>query len=1666
MSLADLQEIGIPLGEGQAEARKRMRWNSNVLGLLAHHMGGVPGAPAISVAPHDAGVHLRWRFDPRRGWPTDGFYLYRRPIKGHWTSPRCDVDLRELPATGPLHSNKVKYFGTKTVEFLHASGCAVRPGEGMVVPPASTLTIKFPVSMRQVTLRFSTSLGVVAVEGYHGHQLTFHGHTDAGALDSPICHEMVDEIRITVPLGVSIAKLESVPVILDLAGWQPLGRIPPIGSGHYSPAGILDRLPVDVEMPPEEREEEIRRLIVEINRGATAGTSIFAAQDFPAADKLKIEAPVLVDMMSLRPQVAWAFGLYAVDPAPPVVPADYMVVASWQSPRNDVPAAGVALFRPDAAPPAPAGLPLGALLDGLIGNPGLLYFAPVFHVDQGRALAPVAPAIPTFVLDDQVRRQLDPTNGKAHIELEVGAKWGLALPSYPPALARQIPALAAVEIKVDGASQGEELGPPKLEAGTCNASDLLSIPIESLPTTANVTVTSVDLFGVKSSSAVSTQKVLPADLYPLPPPPASFTGRLEESNGGVKLHAEWVWGGRSSLFHPNARGFEIEWVDDTQLPGGCGRDALDASGAWRALSRVQPLGARSVTIDWVGNSIALESSKVHLAHLNRKGAVAGDLFVGVKTSLWLAQTASGRLNGSFVRFADFAYTVTHHTIGPNVILYFVLPGGITAGTPFEGKPIDGTDLTEFPATLELTIVPDGQRTTTVTVSETAAAIAAVKPGTLLTQAVNVFTVLGRSRTPRLQAILQTAFKPQEPGAAEAGRILPALGNASAAAIQESVQALLATAPTRDRPVRRVFIRARTVDHLDRRGEPSTPIETQWVRKFPDVPSASPTVVRGSPTDRLGKCRLQVTFDKTLANCGVQLERATDAQIRETWNRWLRRRQQSPDPGWRFDGLSDPFAWPPGISEAEQVKDPISDFGPDTDSMRVFIEKLKATNPNASAPSQRVFDEAFDLRGRMWRAEDCTKFTAETDGATLEFEDVGERAGNVYFYRAKLVDAADRVGDPLGISLPGRGYDISQPAAPELIAPFVMADKLLLRWKASADPRVTGYRVTRHPLWAGGPPDDTHEAGNDAFKSFLRVEGRKVALPGILPGVSVTDVKVGNATVFAEGALSAKEQAFRLWYADGNRAALVLTAAGGRSIRDTIDAEYNGGVADGTTAYLEPLTIAAGVVDTSFVKDGVAALDATLLAASGAVDVTNLGFWHDVSFLTVQRVEEGTALVLQITTSTKSGNVFVTRTVGRCPAAPAIPTLAVTRGVVELDMLQPDERVTGVYLASAVTLATADGQPDPERSGATSLMSSVRIYEEGFVRRLRDHVPMVFKFTTLAGMSSRFVGQRRTIVFADGSANIPCWDASVETLTGVFERSVLTIEDGNVTGADSATNLLSHVLTEPQLGRITQLLPDGTGVRANSADGATSVSGRPIPLVWERGRLYFGDLRSAHAFNVDAVYGASVQVDGSTKADTTRNWYDSVTIGDSALVPTSPLAEGTVVTARYRGDNMVGPPNEWDQSHDPRRREEKYGLTTDHIGRRWRFSVEALCDFPPHIGKVFSEAAIVEVEVQPPASSRVTIESAVRLGTGELEIRVTASSGLKCTITAIREGGADQILERDFSGGTIRKSIDVDGVSLPTEEALIVKVVGRYPNLEARTFTAEKEVAARDSGGDE
>lgn len=1683
-----LPSIGFPdLGENlMGDLLPRIRWNSNVLGLLAHRMDAEPADPAIAVAPHDSGTHLRWRFDPSRGWPGDGFYIYRRPDRGHWVKAMQTLDFRAL-SRDPASLIDIPFLGARVLKLLHTSGTSLVPPRGLIIPASNAaLRIRFPVSMHDVAIEFSHVNNPVVVQGYHGNALVFHAALAPAALVPPPCREMIDELRVFAP-DCAIARIQGIAVCTDVRNWQPIGRIPPFGTAPLDVDSLVSRLgpdpDPDAESPAVQR-TRIQEIVTAIRGGATAAPVTWTEKDSLLAEPSAIEiaAPVLVDTMALRPRMARAFGLYAVDPTPLDQPTDYMVVGSWGD-DSGAPAAGIALYEHGHPDPELEGVPFETLTRRLIDNPGLLYLAPVFHVSPERARPPLAAALPTLIVSDDARRQLSAA-GVAHLEIPLRAEWDLAAGSTPR-LAREVPSLRTVEFAVDTTVLEPELGPSRIgAAGLREANEVVSIPVLSLPTNATVRVTSVDVFGQITSATTSAPLELPATLYPTAPPPVAFTGSLAVTGAGagvgVELRSSWVWGGRSALFHPNVQGFDIEWIEDldfsTTVPL---RQALDDATTWTMLTRVVPAAHHNLSINSIDAVLTTAALQIQLAYLDRTELAAGPLYGAIRTSLSLAPQASGRLNGWTATVGGQDAPIARHTLGDDVWLHFLLDGG-AAGTPFEGIAIDA-DPVDLAGAVELRVVEPASTTddpesdtrreslSIVTIVGTVAARAAVTHGALLTQGIDVFPVSGRSADPTEQVIVQMAFKKQEPGDDVPERIEPALGAASVAPVQTNTQAVAATAPSRQHPLRGIYVRARTVDHLGRRGEASTPFETVWSFVPPPaadlvlVPAPGPTVVQGYPTDAHGQCRLLVAFDLTLAQCGAILYRATDDQLRTVWKRWQKRATVE---GWTLLGLPTGFILPAGKTAPEQIVDPIADFAGSMNMMRIFIHKLRARAPGEPAGSagRPVFDEAFVRRGEMWRQAARTESAASANGDPLEFLDIGEKVGNAYFYRASVVDTANREEDLSGVGVPGRGLDISPAAAPRLLPPLFLGGELLLLWEASEDKRITGYRVTRTPQWAGAPAADVTNLAPAATASPLRVEAGRVSLPKIPIGLAALPAieRATGGSLQAEGRLVAREGSFVFWHADGCRAALQLTSGDGSTIRDLVPASDSGGLSEGTTVYIEPLRIGGGVVDTAS-WDGLAVSGSTLALSAGATDVTVVGYWRATSFLTVLRLEEGARVVLELTSSEKVENAFTRRSIGRCPASPAEPLITVSSGIVSLAGVNANERVTGVFRADAVTLAAEDGTPDPERSGAKSLMSAVRVYAQGFVRRVREEVPMVFEWTSTLG-PVRYAGVARAIPFSDGNANTTPWNEATDELTGVFERAALSIVDGVVSGTATATNLVGHVLAQPRLGRLTLLLPDDSIVVARCADGATVARGNPRPLVWQKGTLDARGILGTASFSAAHLYDATVASDGTVTANVVADAaapdrIGSVAIVGTAIVVAGAIPDGTEIRARYQPKDESAVRT---VENDDRRAEHRYAIAAADIGRRWKFTVQAICDFAAPVNAVPGAVSTVEVEVPPPPDARVTLDSVTWLESGELRVLITGKPGMRYRVEALAAASrATVVLADDTAATDVTTLVDVDDSPLPFSESLTVFVTARYPNAPAVTYRAEQSVAARD-----
>ena len=796
-------------------------------------------------------------------------------------------------------------------------------------------------------------------------------------------------------------------------------------------------------------------------------------------------------------------------------------------------------------------------------------------------------------------------------------------------------------------------------------------------------------------------------------------------------------------------------------------------------------------------------------------------------------------------------------------------------------------------------------------------------------------------------------------------------------------------PTGAEPVRRVWVRLRTVDGLGRAGPPSSPTAATWVKPAPAAPEGPPVLARSSPPDAFGRCRLLLRFEGTLAHHAYLLERA-----------------------------------------------PATDGEPP--------------------------DELFEPRGRMLVAgapAPAGEGWVPADGVPVELEDVVDGPGQVYAYRVRALDRAGQVGPP-SPAAEGRGLDVLPPDPPQLLDPLVTPFLLAVRWAPHPDPRVRGYRVTRL-----GDPGPVAEGPPELYRSLLRIEGDQVDLPPPPEGASyeLSSLRVaGDPTErITEGYLTPpldnRGQApagrrFVLWYAQGSRALVVTEPTeAAASLRDRVPERYAEGIPEASSVNPVPLRLAGGVLDGAgldLVAEDVAGV-ALLTPGGELLDQAPAGTWIGGPFLVSPDLEEGEEVVVEL-----RGAEGPPRTFGRCPAAPGLEPLAVRQGAVRLpEEAAAGSRVTGLFRAREVTAAGADGRPDPRSSGAPDLAAGARAYRCGFVRRVRDGVPVVVRFTGPGGEERLLATQPggEPLAFRAGILDLPPWDPERERLSGVFERAQVAVGAGGCLAVPAGAEDLSPGLAaDPAGGRLAVTLPDGVPVVVRTSAGR-ELAARFEPLAWRERSLAVSGLLGDGAFELAALYTFEPDGRGGWAVNSGLDSATAVRLTGrrDALVVRGAHPEGTPVEVTYLGSSEP-------VTADPRRLEWSQPLGPEDVGRRFVFQVEALCSFPPPVGVVASAPAVQVVEVPPPPRLDLYVASAAWTAGGEeLEVRFSGPEGLRYRVEAVTDtGGRTLVLADPAEGFTLRAAAALDGTPLPRREALRVRVRACFPH-HPRTYRSRE-----------
>jgi hypothetical protein len=1608
----------------------RVRWNGNVLGMLAYPMHARPAHPAWGVTPIDSGIHMRWAIDPMRAMPGDGFYLFRRPYLANRDTPGLhrEMNLRNV-ATGPAPRLQFGVAGeNRPVTFASSLPLTGRGEGGLEFPRAPVdVTITLPTSGREIIIMLTESTTPPLVRSTHGRRLISYDQRPTPGPFQLTLVDPADQLVIRAP-GATMQRLAWQRVPGDIDQWSLLARIQPIGVAPLDSATIAGALG-PTSLTPAETRTYLQQVIDSVRSGPVAPDLAWNAS--AGTSGIAIDAAMLTSVITARPQVAAAFGLYSVDQAPLSEAADYLVVGAWR-PWGSRPAAGISSF-----------------LDLLtwVQSVGLLYLGPAYGIEEARAWTPAAASLQTFHdRATEVRRGLN-ASGQALLEIPLDMQWSLLGSGGAPLLARQLTTLADITLTLPGEAPDQHPASGTADAqGNLGLHEIAEIPLADLPGTATVSLTPVDPFGHVTPPAVTGSLSLPPSLYPLAPPPIVVSADLHPSAAAADLDVAWQWGGRLRLFHPNAQRFQLEWVEDNDLAAGVPtQQALrDPALTWRSLPAVPATPPRALVIQ--GAAAALSGITTDgVVYMPEAGASP---LAGVRTDLQVAPGAAARLSGWTLTLRGASYPVEEHTVGSAVWLMFRLTAG-AAGTPFANLPLD----TPQALAIAWSLAPPGPLPAGTTLQAVSGVLAGLLgAGSLVTQGANVFSVLAVTGG---TAVLESGAGPQEPGAPAPPRPQPNIGGAQFDAFTTAtVPGIAVNPPTQAHSLRTIWVRLRTVDFLGRPGEPSPPLKATWSKVFPPVPAAGPVAARSSPPDAFGRCVIRMRFDPSLANTGYQLYRAGDGALALVWQRIKQRVQASPA---AFSGIPAGFVWPAGLQAPVEVNDPIADFRATPASLQIFVNTIKVDEGNGPRP---VFDDAFELRGRMARAADPSAFEAAADNDPMQLDDVVERASNLYLYRVRAIDRAAQLSPTSGVSLPVQGLDITPPAPPNLLPALLTQDLLAVRWAAHVDQRVTRYRVRVTGLWQGAPAPAVTEGPPATFSSPIRVEGDRVTLPafttpaGGRPALTSLTVIGNPAEQVGGGYVDPGAPTFVFWYAAGTPVLVEATGAG-VSIRARVPASFGYGRPNGSAVDPTPLALNRGVLD----GDGLGIAARTFSGISiGGVAASALGRWIDGPFLVCDSFQEGDEAVVELTGANAPGGMPVTHTYGRCPATPSLASLSVRQAAIEMSSaiasrLSAGDRISGLFRAVEVSMANQDGTPDPRGSGAVNLAPRARVFRPGFVRRLREGVPLVAAFTRGAGSSTRFVfhdAGGRPLRLLRGVITLAPWSAA-ETLTGLYESAQVTATGGSVTVPAGADNLSTHVVADARSARLTPALADGAPIVIQA--GAASMSERYVPLVWRNATLNAPGLLADGALQLSALYQLTPDGHGGIQPDLAHNHLADVQSDASGLISVkAPFAPGSTVQVRYDGGAPL--------STDPARLEWNRALGVNDVGRSWRIEVEALCDFPAPVGVVASAPASLEVLVSPPPAVALSLTSAAWNVSNALRVQFAGPAGLHYQVEAVSLTSGRVFLLADAPPlPDVTVAAAVDGTPLPLNEPLRVHVRARYPNASQTYLSPDQDVPA-------
>lgn len=486
-----------------------------------------------------AGIHLRWAFQPDLGYPPFGFHLYRREhLAGDSSSFPIEMTHALLDQNGYYIWTSL-YSITSTARLVPQKATPAKPWTLAAIGDG-TITINFAINVEEFSIRETHSHGVVKVDAYDGSVLV--GSTQHTASTTPVELAITADRfdRVVIEFGDTVVFYEiswtQMVEPMDLTGWTLLDTFQLPKSWSDAAA----RIPASLQSKYEDGFTQLVELIRQITNESVEYPQLKPSSapadwrpDSPAITFTAYPIRTLL-LAALDPYIARMLGLYFVDTtASSGVNYDYMIAGRWTSPTTSD------------------------------------YKWIAHYLSLGTPLA-LAPPTGLQVTPKKLPAGIGPVRtGSATSQMGCGIAW--QVPQIEGGqLAAGSPVLYHIHRQTEDAGTWASFvtiteGRPVLVTASAEANTLPSVYYIDGPLDLGkyrYNATGIDLFGQKSAPSLWVEIDL-ADLV-APPPPIKLKAVLNEETN--KIHVSWKWDQPRRTMAADAKEFRVYYQTENLVP--------------------------------------------------------------------------------------------------------------------------------------------------------------------------------------------------------------------------------------------------------------------------------------------------------------------------------------------------------------------------------------------------------------------------------------------------------------------------------------------------------------------------------------------------------------------------------------------------------------------------------------------------------------------------------------------------------------------------------------------------------------------------------------------------------------------------------------------------------------------------------------------------------------------------------------------------------------------------------------------------------------------------------------------------------------------------------------------------------------------------------------------